>query len=483
MIGMMERNAAMLAFPKLPEGKATVGFEVCIKHVAAAIEGARARSGRRCARSPTDASCASTSRSPRGTHAGRRHARAARGGGPAVVTGDPHPVIGICAAVEQARWGAWDMPSYLLPRNYIDAIQRGGGLALMLPPDPRVTEDPDQVLDLLDGLILAGGADMDPSTYGAERHPATDHGSIERDEFELALARRAMERDIPFLGICRGMQVMNVARGGTLVQDVPEREGHDEHRRVRGTFEGADHDVKLRPGSLASRAAGEEHHAAKSHHHQGVDRHRRGARGHRLGGDGRAAGGARGHRAPLRARRPVASGGRRGEPADLRAGRRGRGAPRGGRAMSAAAVAHALAYPFGIPSGSYLLAGGQAVALNGAGADADRRAAVLAFGANASPAALAAKLGDRAVSASVPVVAGELHGFDVVHSAHVSPYGSIPGTLQHSPGAVASVHVVHLLPEELAAVHRSEPNYVFARLSGIDLRLEGGEGWTPCTPT
>ena len=187
------------------------------------------------------------------------------------MTGDPHPVIGICTPVEQARWGAWDMPSYLLPRNYVDAIQRGGGLALMLPPDPRVTEHPDSVLDLLDGLILAGGADVDPSTYGAERHPATDQGSLERDEFELALARRALERDIPFLGICRGMQVMNVARGGTLVQDLPEREGHDEHRRVRGTFDGADHDVRLRPGSLAARAAGEEHHAAKSHHHQGVE--------------------------------------------------------------------------------------------------------------------------------------------------------------------------------------------------------------------
>ena len=187
------------------------------------------------------------------------------------MTGDPHPVIGICAAVEQARWGAWDMPSYLLPRNYVDAIQRGGGLALMLPPDPRVTETPDPLLDLLDGLILAGGADVDPSTYGAERNSATDRGSLERDEFELALARRALERDIPFLGICRGMQVMNVARGGTLVQDLPEREGQNEHRRVRGTFDGADHDVRLRPGSLAARAAGEEHHSAKSHHHQGVD--------------------------------------------------------------------------------------------------------------------------------------------------------------------------------------------------------------------
>jgi hypothetical protein len=142
--------------------------------------------------------------------------------------------------------------------------------------------------------------------------------------------------------------------------------------------------------------------------------------------------------------------------------------------MSDSAVAHALAYPFGIPSGSYLLEGGRTAALNGTAAAADGGAAVLAFGANASPAALAAKLGERAASASVPVVAGRLRDFDVVHSAHVSPYGSIPGALQHSPGAVASVHVVNLLADELAAVHRSEPNYVFARLNGIDLQLEGG---------
>jgi putative glutamine amidotransferase len=181
------------------------------------------------------------------------------------------PVIGICSAIESARWAAWEVVVNLSPRTYSLAVQRAGGVALILPPDDSVAENPDELLDLLDGLILAGGADVDPSTYGAERHPATDPGSLERDEFELALARRAMERDIPFLGICRGMQVMNVARGGTLVQDVPEREGHDEHRRVRGTFDGADHDVRLRAGSLAARATGEEHHAAKSHHHQGVE--------------------------------------------------------------------------------------------------------------------------------------------------------------------------------------------------------------------
>jgi hypothetical protein len=142
--------------------------------------------------------------------------------------------------------------------------------------------------------------------------------------------------------------------------------------------------------------------------------------------------------------------------------------------MSHPAVARALAYPFGVPTGSYVLEGGRPVSLNGTRPSLEGRAPVLAFGANASPDALAAKLGEAAAAASVPVVAGRLSGFDVVHSAHVSPYGSIPGTLQACPRAVASVHVVHLLPEELALVHRTEPNYRFARLKRIDLTL--GEG-------
>jgi putative glutamine amidotransferase len=182
------------------------------------------------------------------------------------------PVIGLCTALERARWSVWDTEAVLLPRNYVDAVQRAGGIALLLPPDPAAVDDPDRLLDLLDGLLLAGGADMDPSTYGAEAHPETAGTVPERDAFELALVRRAIERDVPFLGICRGMQVMNVARGGTLTQHLPDDLGHEDHRRVLGTFDNADHDVRLADGSLVARVAGSEIHPTKSHHHQGVDR-------------------------------------------------------------------------------------------------------------------------------------------------------------------------------------------------------------------
>jgi putative glutamine amidotransferase len=182
------------------------------------------------------------------------------------------PVIGLCATLVRARWSVWDEVAVLLPRSYVDAVQRAGGLALLLPPDPRADEDPAAWLELLDGLLLAGGSDIDPAMYGAAPAPQTDQTVPERDAFEIALAREAMERDVPLLGICRGMQVMNVARGGTLIQHLPDDVGHEDHRRTPGSFENADHDVRLTSGSLAERTAGEAIHATKSHHHQGVDR-------------------------------------------------------------------------------------------------------------------------------------------------------------------------------------------------------------------
>lgn len=183
----------------------------------------------------------------------------------------PRPTVAICTALVRARWGAWDRPAALLAQEYFAAVQRAGGLALLVPPDPSLEQDPDEVLDLADALMLAGGSDIDPSIYGKERHPETDAIVPERDRCELALARAAAARDMPVLGICRGMQLLNVALGGTLRQHLPDDVGHEEHRRTLGSFENSDHDVRLRPGSLAARAAGEELHGIKSHHHQGVE--------------------------------------------------------------------------------------------------------------------------------------------------------------------------------------------------------------------
>ena len=183
------------------------------------------------------------------------------------------PIIGICVSLERARWGhAWDDEVALLPRAYLDHIARAGGVPLLLAPDRRATEDPDALLDLVDALVLTGGPDVEPERYGADRHPETATVLPERDAFELALTRRALERRVPFLGVCRGMQVLNVARGGTLRQHLPDDLGHTEHRRVIGSFDQADHDVRLAPGSQAARAAGEERHNTKSHHHQAVGR-------------------------------------------------------------------------------------------------------------------------------------------------------------------------------------------------------------------
>lgn len=181
------------------------------------------------------------------------------------------PVIGICAALTQAQWGYWDEPAALLSLNYITAVQDAGGMALMIPPDRELERDPDEMLDLVDGLILAGGSDIDPSWYGAEPHAETRRPVLERDSFEIEIAHRAWERDLPVLGICRGMQLINVSRGGTLIQHLPDEYGHEDHRRFPGSFDGSDHDVRLTPGSLAARAAGEEIHVTKSHHHQGID--------------------------------------------------------------------------------------------------------------------------------------------------------------------------------------------------------------------
>jgi putative glutamine amidotransferase len=177
------------------------------------------------------------------------------------------PVIGICAVRERARWAFWDQAAHLVADSYVAPIQRAGGVAVLLAVDTRV---PVELLDWLDGMMLIGGADLDPASYGAARDPATESVYPDRDAFELAMARAAIERDVPVLAICRGMQVLNVAFGGTLEQNLIAADGSTPHRKVVGTFDGNEHTVKLAPGSLAADAVGEQVHIARCHHHQAV---------------------------------------------------------------------------------------------------------------------------------------------------------------------------------------------------------------------
>jgi putative glutamine amidotransferase len=179
------------------------------------------------------------------------------------------PTIGITASVETVTTGPWTEPSAVVPITYVHAVQRAGARAVLLVPDRADAEDPGGVLDLVDGVIVSGAAgDVDPGRYGQLRHPETHAVDPLRDDYEAALVHAAEARDLPLLGICRGMQVINVAHGGTLEQHLPDAVGHHDHARTPGAFE--EHAVRLEPGSLAARAVGAARTEVRGHHHQGV---------------------------------------------------------------------------------------------------------------------------------------------------------------------------------------------------------------------
>jgi putative glutamine amidotransferase len=180
------------------------------------------------------------------------------------------PVIGVCTAMEPARWSVWDLPAALVPMNYIEHIQRAGGIALLIPPDATLVAEPERVLARFDGLVLVGGADLGADTYGAEPHRLSDEPVPLRDAVEIALVRAAQARGIPLLGICRGAQVINVALGGTLRQHIPDELGDEEHRRAIGRFDGNEHDVTVEPDSRAMAATRQSPHRVVSHHHQAI---------------------------------------------------------------------------------------------------------------------------------------------------------------------------------------------------------------------
>jgi putative glutamine amidotransferase len=172
------------------------------------------------------------------------------------------PLIGVSTYLEAgARWGVWELEAALLPAGYPRLVQRAGGLAAMLPPD--APEHAAATVARLDGLVVAGGPDVEPVHYGAEPDPRTGPPARARDTWELALIEAALAAGVPLLGICRGMQLLNVALGGTLVQHI------DGHAEVPGVF--GRHPVKPVPGTVYGDLAPEET-SVPTYHHQAVDR-------------------------------------------------------------------------------------------------------------------------------------------------------------------------------------------------------------------
>ncbi len=175
------------------------------------------------------------------------------------------PIIGITSYAQPAKWGAWELPAALVPLYYVESVERAGGRALLVPPSEAGI---DETLDVLDGLVFSGGIDIDPSRYGADRHPSTDPAQEYRDAGEVALLAAALDRDMPTLAICRGFQLLNVLRGGDLVQHLPESLGHEGHRETLGVF--SQHPVDVKDGTRLSSILGVRHESVRSSHHQGV---------------------------------------------------------------------------------------------------------------------------------------------------------------------------------------------------------------------
>lgn len=180
------------------------------------------------------------------------------------------PIIGLTTYLEQARTGVWDVPAAFLPKVYFDAVTRSGGIAVLLPPQPASEEIASRVLDRIDGLIVTGGKDVDPARYGQEPHETTDAPRTDRDAWETALLTAAIERGLPFLGICRGAQVLNVALGGTLHQHLPEVIGSNRYQLGGGRFSTVG--VLAEPGSAVGAMVGTAELPVEVYHHQAIDR-------------------------------------------------------------------------------------------------------------------------------------------------------------------------------------------------------------------
>jgi putative glutamine amidotransferase len=177
------------------------------------------------------------------------------------------PVIGLTTYLDQAQTGIWDVPASFLPAAYFQGVTGAGGVAMLLPPQPVDSDIAGRVLDSVDGLVITGGKDVDPATYGQAAHPATDEPGWQRDAWEFTLLRAALKRRLPVLGICRGAQVVNVALGGTLHQHLPDVLGHSRHQAGNAVFTTLP--VRTVPGTRLAALVGESM-DARCYHHQAI---------------------------------------------------------------------------------------------------------------------------------------------------------------------------------------------------------------------
>ena len=182
------------------------------------------------------------------------------------------PLVGLTTYCEPASWGVWrDVPAALVPQAYVDALRAAGARVVLLPPErhPRA-DDVAALVTSLDALVVAGGADVDPARYGQQPHAVGQAPRPDRDDLELALVDAAVAADLPLLGVCRGMQVMAVAAGGTLEQHLPDAVGHTDHCPAPGVY--GTHAVRTDEGSCLRRLLGERV-EVPTYHHQGVVSH------------------------------------------------------------------------------------------------------------------------------------------------------------------------------------------------------------------
>jgi putative glutamine amidotransferase len=180
------------------------------------------------------------------------------------------PLIGVTTYLEQSQTGDWDVPASFLPKVYLDSVTNAGGIAILLPPQPVDAAIAASVVERLDGLVVAGGKDVNPARYGQDAHPTTDSPRLDRDAWEDALLTAAIDAGLPFLAICRGLQILNVALGGTLHQHLPDVIGDARFSGGHGVF--AQNEVTLgTAGVVPMLLAATPTLTVQSYHHQAID--------------------------------------------------------------------------------------------------------------------------------------------------------------------------------------------------------------------